>query len=261
MTQTLLLLPSWLLFILIVGVPVGLAWVGTHFVHGRTPAPKDEKHNEVAGFIFATIGVVYAVLLAFVVIIVWEQFLSAEDAVSQEAAALIRVARDTSSFPEPARSQTRDQLRAYATFVLQDEWKTLDENTLEHEERPTTFAALNNLWRIYRSLPPTAVDPHTTDSLDNLSAQRAIRLHSNQTALPDVLWLVLIIGAVVTIGFGMILHMKNVYFHAAMTALLTFMLTSCLWLIVLINHPFSGEVSVSTDAFQQALYVINNLPR
>jgi predicted ABC-type exoprotein transport system permease subunit len=254
-------LPAWFLFLLIVGVPVGLVWVVTFLLHGRTPAAKDEKHNEVAGFIFATVGVVYAVLLAFVVIVVWEQFLSAEDAVSQEAAALITVAHDTSSFPEPARTQARDQLRAYATFVLNDEWKTLDEDTLEHEERPTTLAALNNVWRIYRSLPSTAVDPHTTDSLDTLSAQRAIRLHANQTAMPDVLWVTLVLGAVVTVGFGMILHMKNVHFHAAMTALLTALLTSCLWLIVLINHPFSGEVHVPTDAFQQALYVINSLPR
>jgi hypothetical protein len=78
--------------------------------------------------------------------------------------------------------------------------------------------------------------------------------------MPDVLWLALVIGAVVTVCFSLILHMKNLYFHAAMTALLTALLTTCLWLIVLINHPFSGEVSVPTDAFQQALYVINNLP-
>jgi hypothetical protein len=253
--------PAWLLFILIVGVPTGLTWVATHLLHDRTPAAKDDKHNEVAGFIFAAVGVVYAVLLAFVVIVVWEQFNAAETAVSQEAAALITVANDTSSFPEPARTQARDQLRAYATFVLNDEWKTLDEATLEQEERPTTLAALNNVWRIYRSLPSTAVDPHTTDSLDTLSAQRAIRLHANQTAMPDVLWVTLLLGAVVTVGFGIILHMKNVYFHATMTALLTVLLTTCLWLIVLINHPFSGEVHVSTDAFQQALYVINSLPR
>jgi predicted ABC-type exoprotein transport system permease subunit len=261
MTDTLLYsLPAWLLFLLLVGVPVGIAWVATLLVHGRTPAAKDEKHNEVAGFIFATVGVVYAVLLAFVVIIVWEQFLAAEDAVSQEASAVITVAHDTSSFPEPARRQARDQLRAYARFVLHDEWKTLDEASLEQEERTTTLAALNTLWGIYRSLPPTAVDAHTTESLDSLSAQRAIRLHANQTAMPDVLWLALVIGAVVTVCFSLILHMKNVHFHAAMTALLTALLTTCLWLIVLINHPFSGEVSVPTDAFQQALYVINNLP-
>src|SRR5438309_12060450 len=118
-------IPAWLLFILIVGGSVGLTWAGTVLLRRRTTAPTVERHNEVAGFIFATVGVLYAVLLAFTVIIVWEQYLSAESAVSQEAATLITVARDASSFPEPARGQVYDQLRAYAHFVIHEEWRTM----------------------------------------------------------------------------------------------------------------------------------------
>src|SRR5215471_14906427 len=157
-------IPSWLLFLLIVGGSVGLVWIGTVLLRRRTTAPKDDRHNEVAGFIFAAVGVLYAVLLAFTVIIVWEQYLAAESAVSQEAAALITVAHDTSSFPEPARSQVHDQLRAYAQFVINDEWRTMDEGTLEHEESAGALAAINNVWSIYRSLPPSQVDSHTTES-------------------------------------------------------------------------------------------------
>jgi hypothetical protein len=129
----------------------------------------DEKHNEVAGFIFATVVVLYAVLLAFTVIIVWEQYPAAESAGSQEAAALITVAHDASSFPEPERSQVYNQLRAYAQFVINEEWRTMDEATLEHEESTGALVAINTIWSIYRSLPPAKVDSHTTDSLDNLS--------------------------------------------------------------------------------------------
>jgi Protein of unknown function (DUF4239) len=254
-------IPSWLLFIIIVGGPVGLAWIGTLLVRRHTKAPMDEKHNEVVGFIFATVGVVYAVLLAFVVIVVWEQYLTAERNVAQEAAALITVDRDTSSFPEPARGQVHDQLRAYAQFVINDEWRTIDEGTLEREESTDALAAINDVWSIYRSLPPGKVDPHTTDSLDNLSAQRAIRLQSNVAALPDVLWVGLVIGAVVTICFCLVLHMKNVQFHAAMTALLTALIATSLWMIVIINHPFAGDLHVSTAAFRHAIHVIDSLPR
>ena len=107
-------IPSWLLFLLMVGGSVAFAWVGTVLLRRLTTVPKDDRHNEVVGFIFATVGLLYAVLLAFTVIIVWEQYLSAESAVSQEAATLITVAHDASSFPEPARGQVYDQLRAYA---------------------------------------------------------------------------------------------------------------------------------------------------
>jgi len=253
-------LPAWLLFLLMVGGSVVVAWFGTLLLRRLTTAPTDEKHNEVAGFIFATVGVLYAVLLAFTVIIVWEQYLAAESAVSQEAAALITVAHDTSSFPEPARSQVHDQLRAYAQFVINDEWRTMDEGTLEHEESGGALAAISNVWSIYRSLPPSQVDSHTTESLDNLSAQRAIRLQSNVAALPEVLWFGLVFGAVVTTCFCLVLHMKNVQLHAALTALLAGLIATCLWMIVMINHPFAGEMRVSTAAFQHAIYVIDSLP-
>ena len=254
-------LPEGFLFTLIVGVPVGLAWAGTVLLRRTTTKPLDEKQNEVAGFIFATVGVIYAVLLAFTVIIVWEQYLAAESAVSQEAAALISVAHDTSSFPEPARGQVHDLLRAYAQYVINDEWRTMDEGTLEHEESMGALAAINSVWSIYRSLPPSQVDPHTTVSLDNLSAQRAMRLESNGAALPGVLWIGLVLGAGVTICFCLFLHMENIKLHAALTALLTGLIAISLWMIVAINHPFAGSVHVSTDAFLHAIHEIDSLSR
>ncbi|HEX8036497.1 MAG TPA: DUF4239 domain-containing protein [Ktedonobacterales bacterium] len=254
-------LPAWLLFLLVVGVPAGLAWVGTVQLRSRVKRPPGEKHNEVAGFIFATVGVIYAVLLAFVVIVVWEQYLTAENNVSQEAAALITVARDTSSFPEPERALVHDQLRAYAQQVIRDEWRTIDENVLEDQESKDALARINMMWSIYRSLPPGSVDPHTSESLDNLSAQRAARLQSNVAALPGALWVGLVLGGVVTICFSLILYTENVRFHAALTALLTGLIATSLWMILVINHPFAGDLHVSTDAFQHAIYVIDSVPR
>ena len=253
-------LPSWLLFLLIVGGSVALAWVGTVMLRRLTTAPMDEKHNEVAGFIFATVGVLYAVLLAFTVIIVWEQYLAAENAVAQEAAALITVAHDASSFPESARGKVYDQLLAYAQFVINEEWRTMDEATLEHEESTGAEASNNTIWSIYRSLPPRQVDPHTTDSLDNLGTQRAIRLQSNVAALPDVLWYGLVLRGVVTICFGLVLHMENVGLHATLIALLAGLIATCIWMIIMINHPFAGDVHVSTATFQHAIHVIESLP-
>jgi hypothetical protein len=253
-------LPSWLLLLLMVGASVGAAWFGTLLLRRRTKPPKDEKHNEVAGFIFATEGVIYAVLLAFVVIVVWEQYLTAESNVSQEAAALITVARDASSFPEPARRQVYNELRAYARFVMNDEWRTMDENVLEDEESANALAAINTVWEIYRSLPPGTADPHITDSLDKLSAYRAERLQSNVAALPVPLWFGLVLGAVVTICFSLVLHMQNVRLHAALTALLASLIATSLWMILVINHPFAGDLHVSTDPFQHAIYVIDSLP-
>src|SRR5665648_23382 len=56
-------------------------------------------NNEVAGFKFAVIGVFYAVMLAFVVIAVWEDFRKTEDAVRDEAKAVIALHRISFALP------------------------------------------------------------------------------------------------------------------------------------------------------------------
>lgn len=137
----------------------------------------------------------------------------------------------------------------------------MDEGTLEREESTDALDAINRVWSIYRNLPAGRVDSHTTDSLDNLSAQRAMRLESSVAALPGVLWIGLVLGAAVTICFCLFLHMQNVQLHAALTALLTGLIATCLWMILAINHPFAGSVHISTDAFLHAIHVIDQLPR
>jgi hypothetical protein len=63
-----------------------------------------EQHNEVAGFIIAVIGGLYAVLLAFVVISVWEQFDAAQTDASREA----------------------NHVEMLRTEVVDDDWKEMD---------------------------------------------------------------------------------------------------------------------------------------
>ena len=87
MSRFLSSLPLWLGALLIVIVPTALAMAGPLLVRRRYSLERLATNNEIAGFKFATVGVIYAVLLAFAVIIVWERFTDAESAVVQEAAA------------------------------------------------------------------------------------------------------------------------------------------------------------------------------
>ena len=57
--------------IAIVGGITVLATAGALLVRRWVPVEVLERHNEVAGFIYSVIGVMYAVLLGFTAIIVW----------------------------------------------------------------------------------------------------------------------------------------------------------------------------------------------
>src|SRR5215510_14818763 len=96
-------LPLWLSGMLIVGLPTVLAMLGPILVRRYVTLEKLAENNEVAGFKFAVVGVLYAVLLAFAIIVVWERFSNAESNVATEAGATaISIACRTALMNSPA---------------------------------------------------------------------------------------------------------------------------------------------------------------
>ena len=69
-----------------------VAVAGLELVQRLVPAEKRQEHNDVAGFLYAVVGVVYAVLLALLVIAVWEQYQKARKTVESEANAVAEIA-------------------------------------------------------------------------------------------------------------------------------------------------------------------------
>ena len=79
-------LPLWAAGLLLVILPTLIAMSGPILARRWLGHAHLSSNNEIAGFKFATVGVIYAVLLAFAVIVVWEKFADAETAVVHERA-------------------------------------------------------------------------------------------------------------------------------------------------------------------------------
>src|SRR3712207_2571007 len=104
-----------------------LAVGGLALVQYLVPWQVRQRHNDVAGFIYAVLGVVYAVLLGFVTIAVWEDFELARittDSEANELAELFWLARE---FPEPERERLQELARSYAEVVTNEEWSLMSE--------------------------------------------------------------------------------------------------------------------------------------
>jgi hypothetical protein len=81
-----------------------------------------ELHNDVAGFIYAALGVIYAVLLALVVIAVWEKYQAADETVEQEANAIAEIFWLAHRLHEPEGSHLQELARSYAEEVTHTEF-------------------------------------------------------------------------------------------------------------------------------------------
>ena len=82
-----------------------VAVAGLVLVQRLVPPERREAHNDVAGFIYAVLGVAYAVLLAFMLISVWQDYETAQTNVENEAHELAGVYFLASRLPEPERTQ------------------------------------------------------------------------------------------------------------------------------------------------------------
>ena len=113
--------------VLVIGGICLISLGGLEVVERLVPADTRQQHNDVAGFIYAALGVIYAVLLALVVIAVFEEFQAANDTVEQEANAVAEIAWLGNRLPEPEGSHLQELCRSYAEEVVDEEWPLMEQ--------------------------------------------------------------------------------------------------------------------------------------
>ena len=86
------------------------------------PIAVRRQHNDVAGFIYAVLGVVYAVLLALMVVAVWEQWNAAAARADEEASELAEVFWVADRLPESEGRHIQELAHSYARVVVDEEW-------------------------------------------------------------------------------------------------------------------------------------------
>jgi hypothetical protein len=89
--------------------------------------------------------------------------------------------------------------------------------------------------------------------LSVIERDRVNRLLMSAGGLDGFLWTVLWTGTIVTVGFTFLFAFENVPLQLAMIGALAFALALVLFLIASLDHPFQGQVSVTPEAFHNAL--------
>jgi hypothetical protein len=234
-------------------VGAGLSALGLFVVHPILPQGVRAVHNDVSGFIFATVGVTYAVLLAFVAVAVWQNFAQIESQVQTEANLVGNLYRDTVAFPEPSASRLRHFLFVYAEIVVQDEWPALAAGRAE--EAPG--------WQLMDKFQTELLQFKANDesigvlradaikTLNQLYDARRGRFHAATSELPPILWWNLIAGAVILMVFTYLFGAPRFWMHLAAVSLLGALIGLIMALVVLLNNPFRGQNQVSIAPFHR----------
>jgi hypothetical protein len=231
-----------------------MAVVGLLVVQRLVPSDRREEHNDVAGFIYAVLGVAYAVLLAFVVIAVWQDYETAQTNAESEAHELAGVYFLSSRLPESQRTRIQDLARTYARVVVEEEWPLMERG----QTSPRADSLVSQLrLKILEFDPRTKGDQVLYErgltQLHDATDARRSRLLEVREGIPHLLWVVLVLGGVITVSFTYLFGLKSSVAHALMVAALTLVICGILFTIAEFDNPFSGIIEIRPDAFKEAL--------
>ena len=246
-------IPTWQLGVLIIGVTVALSLTGLTLTRKWVLGNFSGKADFVS-FYIAGIGVIYAVLLGLIAVGTWEAFGQVDDLVVREASAVGDMYRDLSGFPEPFRTQMKLDLRRYTETVVTVEWPAV--------QRAQPFEHTADLTRQINTRLG-GFEP-TTDGekiryaevfarFNDVLTARRLRFLAADNSLPGVLWFVVLFGSIVMIGFTLLLAHERKLLHVVLTAGFSAMLGSLVFLMVAMDRPLWGSVSVQPDAFKLLL--------
>ncbi len=244
-------LPAWLVGVLFIG-GWGALSAGGLLVVRRFIATSDLDHNDVAGPIISTIGVVLAVMLSFMVVTVWQEYDQAAAVVSTEASEIADLYHEAAALPPATRHAIRSGLKAYVALVLRDEWPLMRAGTTSEAAR-LTITRVVDVVQLFA--PQTMAQQNAqADALVHghyiLDARRN-RIFANSQAVPPLLWAMMVFIALVTIGASYLFRVQSFLAHVLMTVALAAVIGAIFVMIAELDLPFRGDLQIPPSAYAQ----------
>jgi Protein of unknown function (DUF4239) len=237
------------------------------------PASQRSEHNDIIGWQISVLGTTYAVILAFMLWNVWNNFQIARINAEMESNYLVDLYRIAGGLPEKQSKSIRALAREYADVMVNEEWPDMEREQLSARG----FSVTQQLWDALVLAPAdgpaaemrapglTAPQRSTLDqaynAVANMSERRRLRQLQSRSDLPGILWGVLIVGEIVVIGSACLFGCQNVALHFVHVFVLSFLLSLVLVAIADIDRPFQGGVRVSPDPFIFAQQTFQQLPQ
>jgi len=246
--------PSWLLLVAACALAIYLAAGLQTLVHRRFRQTDFLQHNEVGGFTVSVVGTLYAVILAFVVSIVWQEYDGSSARCYSETANAATAWQIALGLPEPVGGRTRAEIVEYARIMINEEWPAMRSGKASSSGEQTVTNLLHQL-AIFRptNAGEATLQSQVLQSLEAVHDLRHERLADNATGLSAFQWTILLLGASLVVGFCFLFGLTNQSIHNLMTSAVACLIAAAFVLIFELDYPFHGDLGISPESWKTFL--------
>ncbi len=243
--------PIWLLLIVVIGAITGLTFGLVWLIRRLVPSTREGFDAEVSSQLLGVVAALFGLLLAFIVVIAFQNYGDSQSNVGSEADALAAIVRDSQAFPPADGARVRTAVGTYVRAVVTDEWPRMHDG----ENSARANAAVAGMYKALQGIDPksSSASSFYDDSVQQLSSAldaRRNRLESARGGLPWVIGILLVVGSIVILGYTVLVGSRSFWFHAIGAGAVAIVLGLSLVVLLDLTYPFSGDVSVGSRPFQ-----------
>jgi hypothetical protein len=245
--------PLWLVGPVLVLLLGGFSLTGLLAVRSRILSRLRVTHEDshFLGPLVHSIMVFYGLILALIAVNVFETYSECQRIVSTESTAIAMLYRDMGSYPEPARSRLQSSLRDYTSQVIHEAWPQQRAGHI-----PTGgVAKMDSVQAQLSAFEPMtegqkALHAEAWRAYNYVIEARRARLDEVNTGLPGVMWLVVALGAAISLSASFFFRVEDVRLHATLVVLLSSFIACVIFVMLALDHPFRGDLGIPSESYE-----------
>ncbi len=251
-------IPTWELALLFFVLISGGSLLGL-LISRRLMRRYPHQANDLVFNFVASASVVYALVLGLIAVATWERFEQVETVANEEAFALSNLYADAGGLDDHTRLAVQNEIRNYLRFVINKEWPAQRRGSAISGGDALVGQMESDLVHAADATDDErAVHAQAFVEFNNFIFRRRARREAVNYSLPGILYLVVFAGAALLIMMTYGLWTEKFVLQFLLTLGLAAMLSLVVVLVVAMDHPLWGPVSVSPHTYKTVLSALSN---
>ncbi len=212
------------------------------------------KHNEfIIGFLSLT-GAFLSITIGLIIVGTYENFEQTEDTIRKEASQLFTLYKNVELLDTQQNMQMLDDLKAYADYIIQKEWKLQQKGKLPKlSSKPLRMFEKRLKAYQLKNEKDIIVFEQAIQNFDTLIELRHYRISIVKEGLPASIYVVLIFGLLINILISWLIVNNNRSLEIMVYTLTGILAGILVFIIISMDYPFRGDFSVTAEAFEDFL--------